>query len=32
MAEKMASDDDRSLAQWLERVIQAEQERRAAKS
>jgi hypothetical protein len=23
MAEKMASDDDRSLAQWLEKMIQA---------
>ncbi|MEA2899876.1 MAG: hypothetical protein QOJ84_5491 [Bradyrhizobium sp.] len=32
MAEKMASEDDRSLAQWLEKMIQAEHERRAAKS
>jgi hypothetical protein len=24
MAEKMASDDDRSLAQWPEKMIQAE--------
>jgi hypothetical protein len=31
MAEKMARDDDRSLAQWLEKMIQAEHERRAAK-
>jgi predicted HicB family RNase H-like nuclease len=31
MAEKMARDDDRSLAQWLEKLIQAEYERRAAK-
>ena len=31
MAEKMASDDDRSLAQWLEKLIQAECERRASK-
>jgi hypothetical protein len=30
--EKMASDGDRSLAQWLEKMIQAEHERRAAKS
>jgi hypothetical protein len=27
----MARDDDRSLAQWLEKMIQAEHERRAAK-
>lgn len=32
MVEKMASDDGRSLAGWLERMIQAEHERRAAKS
>ena len=32
MAEKMASDDGRSLAGWLEKMIQAEHERRAAKS
>ena len=31
MAEKMASEDDRSLAQWLEKMIQVEHERRAAK-
>jgi hypothetical protein len=31
MAEKMARDDDRSLAQWLEKLIEAEYERRAAK-
>jgi hypothetical protein len=31
MAEKMARDDGRSLAGWLEKVIQAEHERRAAK-
>ena len=30
--EKMARDDDRSLAQWLEKMIEAEHERRAAKS
>jgi hypothetical protein len=29
MAEKMASDDGRSLAGWLEKMIQAEHERRA---
>jgi predicted HicB family RNase H-like nuclease len=32
MAEKMASDDGRSLAGWLEKMIRAEHERRAAKS
>jgi predicted HicB family RNase H-like nuclease len=33
MAEKMASDDGRSLAGWLERMIQAEEhERQTAKS
>jgi hypothetical protein len=32
MAETMASDDSRSLAGWLEKMIQAEYERRAAKS
>jgi hypothetical protein len=32
MAEKMARDDDRSLAQWLEKMIQTEHERGAAKS
>jgi predicted HicB family RNase H-like nuclease len=29
MAEKMASEDDRSLAQWLEKMIEAEHDRRA---
>jgi hypothetical protein len=32
MAEKMASEDDRSLAQWLEKTIQAAHERRATMS
>jgi predicted HicB family RNase H-like nuclease len=32
MAEKMASDDGRSLAGWLEQMIRAEHERQAAKS
>ena len=32
MAEKMARDDGRSLAGWLEKMIQGEHERRAAKS
>jgi predicted HicB family RNase H-like nuclease len=31
-AEAMAREDDRSLAQWLETIIQAEHERREAKS
>jgi hypothetical protein len=31
MGEKMARDDDRSLVQWLEKMIEAEYERRAAK-
>jgi hypothetical protein len=31
MAEKMASDDGRSLAGWLEKMIRAEHERRPAK-
>jgi hypothetical protein len=32
MAEKMASDDGRSLAGWLEKMIQGEHERRTVKS
>jgi hypothetical protein len=32
MAEKMASDDGRSLAGWLETMIRAEHARQAAKS
>jgi predicted HicB family RNase H-like nuclease len=31
-ADAMARDDDRSLAQWLEKMIQAEHERREGKS
>ena len=31
-AEAMAREDDRSLAQWIEKMIQAEHERREAKS
>jgi predicted HicB family RNase H-like nuclease len=30
MAEKMASDDGRSLAGWLEKMIQTEHQRQAA--
>lgn len=31
-ADAMARDDDQSLAYWIEKMIQAEQERREAKS
>jgi hypothetical protein len=31
-ADEMARDDDHSLAHWLEKMIQAEHERREAKS
>jgi hypothetical protein len=32
LAEQMATDDQRSLANWLEFTIEAEAERRAAKN